>query len=114
MKKKILITCLLLIILNSILGLIYSNYRVFNWLIIDFLIFLNSFFLLFLQISKTKEGNKVSLSFIIPIIGSIEILLSIFMDNNLLNNNLLSICLFLVTIQILLIIFTYFLKQNNK
>ena len=84
----------------------------FNWIIVDFFIFLNSFFLLFIQLSKTKFGNKVSLGFILPIIGTVEILLSIFMDKNLVNNNLLSLCLTLVTIQILLIIITYYFKTK--
>lgn len=92
--------CLLAI--NSVAFLIISNYNLFNYLLVDFVIIYTFVFLYLLNLTEMKDGYKIGLGFAYPIILVIKIILSLlspsYFSNNYLILILLVICLIELTI----------------
>ncbi len=86
MKHIFIYIGLLLLILNSIFGLISSTYKPLNWISNDIIIICNTLLLGFLANSKLKDGFKISMSFILPIIGLIQLIFGLFLNEHSLNS----------------------------
>jgi hypothetical protein len=86
MKHIFIYVGLLLLILNSIFGLISSTYKPLNWISNDIIIICNTLLLGFLANSKLKDGFKISMSFILPIIGLIQLIFGLFLNEHSLNS----------------------------
>lgn len=114
MKNIFLIIGLIIIIVNSIIGLIFNSYTTFKWMSSDVIILINTFFLYYISKSKIHDGFKVSLTFILPILGLISYFLSFLLENTIENNLILSILIFIISIQFLLIVITNYLKNIKK
>lgn len=114
MKKIVSYFYLCLLLINTIAGIIFSNYHIANLLIADFTI-LYSMFLSYLVIKNGfKDGFKVSMSFINPVFCFITLLIAIFMNNELRDNwALLALIIFLV-IQLLIFLITLQISKSNK
>jgi hypothetical protein len=96
---------LILILLNSLIGLISSSYSTFNWVTNDVIILLNTVLLSLIANSKQKDGFKISFSFILPIIGLVQLILGTMIENKLEDNYKLIfiICLFVVQLLFVLL-----------
>ena len=86
MKKVFIFSGLLLLILNSLLGLILSRYEPFNWIINDFIILINVAFLGYLATSRIKDAFKFGLTLLLFVAGLAEFLLGLFMESYLTDN----------------------------
>ncbi len=75
-KLKLIIGSLLLLV-NTLFGLIISSYLPLNWIAVDFVLLINIFLLYKLSTSKMNNGFKVSLSFILPFLGIISTALAV-------------------------------------
>ena len=114
MKNLYLIIGLILISINSIIGLIFTNYSSFNWLVSDLIILINILFLFLFSNSKISDGFKFSIPFIYVITGLTTFILSINLEKKIENNFILSSILILVSVQIILFIITNSLKTIKK
>ncbi len=114
MKNIYLIVGALFIITNSSIGLIFTPYSTFNWIIADVIIAINAIFLHALIISNFNDGFKVSISFIFPLVGFIEFVCAILMDRTLDNNYFLATIIVLFTIQVFFYIIPLSLKNINQ
>jgi hypothetical protein len=95
---------IVLFLLNSFVGLIFSKYNFYNWLTNDIIIIINTFLLSLLANSKQKDGFKISLSFILPVIGAIQFIIGSIMQNKTQDNILLITIVFLFSIQFSLLL----------
>ncbi|MDB4606441.1 hypothetical protein OAH04_01465 [Crocinitomicaceae bacterium] len=98
MNKIFSYTGLLILVLNSLIGLMLSGYAPFNWILNDVVIFVNILLFNILAASKVKDGYKIGLTFVFTVFGSIEFLLGVFMNNYFINN------LFLILLSIVFMI----------
>lgn len=103
MNKAIIIISSILVAVNLLCGLIVTAFGWFNVFISTLIIVLTT--ILFLAVfnrMNLKDGYKVSLSFIIPILGVLEYFLSVFMPNRVSDNwcLILIILLFLAEVVI--------------
>ena len=105
---------LLVVVINSLIGLIFTSYQTFNWLSSDAIIIINVLLLQILFQSKISDGFKVALTFIFPILGLISFILSLKLMCKLENNMLLSGILIILSIQIVLLLITNALRTNKK
>lgn len=78
MKNIILITGILSIITNTLIGLILSNYPSFNCMSVNIILFVNGVILYLLTTdTQISNGFKISLSFLFPVLGFVSMLLAI-------------------------------------
>lgn len=114
MKNIYILFCLVFVILNSIIGLIFSFYPLFNWLTANFVIIINAVLLNQLVNSNINDAFKVSLSFIFPVMGVITFILSLFMPEKIEDNLMFATMLIIFTFQLVLYIIVYLLKNNKS
>ncbi len=86
MSKLILIFGSLLLLVNTLFGLIISSYLPLNWVAVDVVFLINIMLLYKISTSQMNNGFKVSLSFIFPSLGIISTILAVlspekFQDN---------------------------------
>ena len=97
MKKIFLYTGALLLILNSLLGLMWTAYEPFNWALNDGIILINMVLLNYLAISHIKDGFKFSITMFLFVSGLAEFFLGLFMKSYFTDNPLLIfLCLILI------------------
>jgi len=115
MKNIILTTGTLLILANSIIGLLVSNYLPFNWLSVNAVLITNISLLYKLASDNISNGFKISLSFIFPILCLISIILAILSPIHFKDNYFIIGFILILFIEIfLLIISRYLLTINQK
>jgi hypothetical protein len=112
MKSIFIYTGLLLIFLNSIIGLILNVYDAFNWITNDVIILFNILIMLQLTQLNVKDGFKIGLGFLFPIIAILEFVLGIVLKNRFEDNIYLILILILVFIQIVLLIIGKIISKN--
>lgn len=66
MAKLILIFGSLLLLVNTLFGLLISSYLPLNWVAVDVVLLINALLLYKVSTSQMNNGFKVSLSFILP------------------------------------------------
>ena len=91
--------------MNTMIGLVSSHYQTFNWVMNDVIILLNTLIITSLSTSKQKDGFKISLNILLPIVGIVQFILILFAENYFVDNNLLIVVLSLFMIQALFILF---------
>ena len=114
MKNIYILFCLVFVILNSIIGLIFSFYPSVNWLTANIVIIINTALLNQLVKSNINDAFKVSLSFIFPVMGLITFILSLFMPEKIEDNLMFASMLIIFTFQLVLYIIAYLLKNNKS
>ena len=86
MRKIILIIGTLLILLNTVFGLIITNYSVFNFLLADASLLLSMVITYFTAHGKMANGFKIGLSVLFSFTGLIRYLCAVFASEVLANN----------------------------
>lgn len=114
MKNIYIIIGSVAVLVNSLIGIIFTKYQTFNWLTSDAIIIINALLLHILSHSKISDGFKVALSFIFPVLGLISFFISVTLEDKLENNISLIGILILLSLQIILLIITNSLKTNKK
>lgn len=104
MSKIIIYLGSLFVFVNTIIGLLISNYLPFNWLSIDVILVINSALLYKLSIDNISNGYKISLSFIYPFLCFISIALALISPEKYKDNYFLIGFILIILIQISLYI----------
>ena len=100
MKKLFLYTGALLLILNSLFGLILSAYEPFNWVLNDGVILVNLALFNYLAVSRVKDGFKFSMTLFFLVSGFTEFLLGLFMKSYFIDNLILILLCLILIIQV--------------
>lgn len=90
----------ILLLLNTVSGLVLKNYNTTNWISNDLIILVNSILLSLASKSKIRDAFKISFSFILSFLGFIQFILGLFISDQVENNFLLIIILILFSIQV--------------
>lgn len=91
---------LLLIAVNTIIGLLISNYLPFNWLSVDVILIINTILLSRLSSEKISDGYKISLSFIYPFLCFVSIVLALLSPEKFKDNYYLIGFIFILLIEV--------------
>jgi hypothetical protein len=110
MTKIIIYLGSLLVAVNTIIGLLISNYLPFNWLSVDVILIINTILLSKLSTDNISNGYKISLSFIYPVMCIASLILAILSPNEF-NDNFYVIAFILI---LLIEISLYIIAKNLK
>lgn len=111
MKNLILIIGGIILLLNLVIGLIFSVYKPFNVGLNSAVIIVNTLMLYSLSVVQIKDGFKISLTFLFLIAAAIEFILALFVPNSWENNIALTILILLFTAQIILYTIAYYVSK---
>lgn len=114
MKKIVIFTYAALFITNILFGLLLSSYELFNVFISSGIIILTGVFMLLIGILQLKDGFKSSLYVTYPILGFIEIVLSIFSPNRITDNWMIIVITLIVVFQLILLFITKVISNIIK
>jgi uncharacterized membrane protein HdeD (DUF308 family) len=113
MKNVVIISCVLLIILNTITALVLSSYPWFNYVLVDLSILSSAFLILFLFKFTDADSFRILFGFLFCVTGIIKVWLS-FSSNQLWTNNLWILAIFSILIfEIFILILIKYFKRND-
>lgn len=114
-KNSIIITLGISIILaNSLAGIILSFYSLFNWLMSDFIILINTFLLILFVNQKNRDGFKIGILLFFAVSTLLQFMMSIFMKITFQNNYFLIGIIFIYLIQFSLIVITKHISNSTN
>lgn len=111
MKNLTLIIGGIILLLNLVIGMIFSAYKPFNIGLNSAVIVVNTLMLYSLGVAQIKDGFKISLSFLFLIAAAIELILALFVPETLENNVTLTMLILLFAGQIILYAIAYFVSK---
>lgn len=117
MKRIVLFTCTTLLITNFLFGLLLSSYEWFNVLLSSGIIILFGIFMLLIGILQLKDGFRSSLYVLYPILGFIELILSLFSPIKIMDNWVIIVLTLIVVFQLILLFITKVISnriQNDR
>jgi hypothetical protein len=100
MKNLIIIIGIILLIFNTLIGVILSSYAAFNYLLADASIMLTAGLIYFLTTGKIKDGFKIGLAFLFSITGLVRTICCIVLPRNSENNVLLVVAMGILLFEI--------------
>lgn len=86
MHKIVLVIGVILVVLNTFLGLMWETYSSFNMIMVDGSIFLSTLFLAGLYYSSIADGFKIGFTVWFLITGIIRVFCALIMTNSLVEN----------------------------
>ncbi|MBR2185544.1 MAG: hypothetical protein IJ897_09020 [Prevotella sp.] len=111
MKNLTLVIGGIILLLNIVIGLIFSSYEPFNIGLNSAVIIVNTLMLYSFGVVQIKDGFKVSLSFLFLITAAIEYILVLFVPETWKDNAVLMTLILLLAGQIILYIIAYFVSK---
>lgn len=111
MKNLTLVIGGIILLLNLVMGLIFSSYKPFNIGLNCVVIILNTLILYSLGVAQIKDGFKISLSFLFLIAAVIEFILALFVPESFENNVALTMLILLFAGQAILYVIAYFVSK---
>jgi len=103
----------LLIAVNTIIGLLISNYLPFNWLSVDVILIINTILLSKLSSDTISNGYKISLSFTYTFLCFVSIVLAVLSPDKFKDNYYLIGFIFIMFIEVSLYLISKNLKTFN-
>ena len=113
-SKFFVISGVMLIVLNSLVGLIFNSYRTFNWVASDLIIIINIIILTYTANISIRDAFKIFLYFFNGILLLSAFICAALMDNHLKDNILLSIILGIQTMQLLMTVIIKFTNTSKS
>ena len=113
MKNLTLVIGGIILLLNLVIGMIFSSYKPFNIGLNSAVIVVNTLMLYSLGVAQIKDGFKISLSFLFLIAAAIEFIQALFVPETLGNNVALTMLIILFTGQVVLYAIAYFVSKIN-
>lgn len=101
MTKIILFIGSLLVIVNTIFGLLISKYSLFNWLSVDVVLIISTILVFMLFSDKISSGYKISLVFIYSILTFVSVVLAFLSPNKFSDNFYLIGFIFILLIELI-------------
>lgn len=111
MKNLILVIGGIILLLNLVIGLIFSSYKPFNIGLNSAVIIVNTLMLYSLGVAQIKDGFKISLSFLFLVAAVIEFILALFVPDTWENNLALTMLILLFAGQLILYVIAYFVSK---
>ena len=113
MKRLIILTTIILLVVNGLLGLILTAYQSTNVYLNSAVILLSGIVLWVVSSTHLKDAFKVSLTSLFVAIGGIEYILGFFAPNEWSNNWFAIIVIVILAIEILFVLLTNFVTNKN-
>jgi hypothetical protein len=115
MKNIFAVISIIFILINSLVGLLFSSYDEFNWIFADLCIIISLVFRWILNQSDASDGMKISFNFILSFFSLLSLVLAIVMPAHAKDNLILVLLIISMSFQFLIaIIPKYFSLLNNK
>lgn len=111
MKKALLIGVILLF-MNTILGLLLSCYPTFNVCLNSVVILITLIMIAWVDATSIKDGFRVSLTYVLIIMGALECFIGLFAKSKIIDNWVVMTDIVLTTIALILIILTKKLSKD--
>ena len=111
MKNLTLIIGCIILLLNLVIGLIFSSYKPFNIGLNSGVIIVNTLMLYSLGVTQIKDGFKISLSFLFLIAAVVEFFMALIVPNEWENNATLTMLILLFAGQVILYVIAYFVSK---
>ena len=113
MKKMILNLGFVLLFLNTIVGLMLSNYNTFNWIAADAVILINVLLTYEISRSNRRDGFKISLSILYSFFTLVMMILALLSPSRLQDNYYLIGIVVILFIELALSVTTNNMKAVN-
>ena len=104
MKQIIIVIGIILLVANLLFGLILSSYEVFNLFVSSLVIVATTALLFCLNVVTLKDGFKISLHVLFPILGGMEFVLSLFSTKTFENNWFLLVIVLSLAVQSIILV----------
>ena len=111
MKNLTLVIGGIILLLNLVIGLIFTSYKPFNVGLNSAVIIVNTLMLYLLGASQIKDGFKISLTFLFLIAAVIEFILAFFVPYTWEKNIALTMLILLFAGQVILYVIAYFVSK---
>ena len=114
MKRLIILTTIILLVVNGLLGLILTAYQSTNVYLNSAVILLSGIVLWVVSSTHLKDAFKISLTSLFAIVGGVEYILGFFAPAEWSNNWFAVLVIAILAIEIILVLLTNFVTNNNK
>ncbi|MBO4464115.1 MAG: hypothetical protein J5797_07975 [Prevotella sp.] len=114
MKRLIILTTIILLVVNGLFGLILTAYQSTNVYLNSVVILLSGIVLLLVSFINLKDAFKISLISLFAIIGGIEYILGFFAPTEWSNNWFAILVIAVLSIEIMIVLLTNFVTNKNK
>jgi hypothetical protein len=114
MKRLIILTTIILLVVNGLLGLILTAYQSTNVYLNSAVILFSGIILWVVSSTHLKDAFKISLTSLFAIVGGIEYILGFFAPNEWSNNWFAILVIAVLTIEIIFVLLTNFVTNKNK
>ena len=111
MKNFLLITGLILIVLNTLVGLMISKYSPFNYLMVDLSLLTSTGLFFLFSTSKISDGYKIGLTVLFSITGLAKVVCSILAHQHFQDNLLIIVVLGLISFELLCLLSALTMKK---
>lgn len=112
MKKLIIVSSIILLVVNMLFGLMLTKYTLFNVGVNSAVIVVTMAFLYILQVIKTKDAFAISLSFLFLFLGLVELILGCFAPQRFDDNWYLIIVILLIAFEGILLLITNLMSDK--
>jgi hypothetical protein len=114
MNKVIISVGLVLLCINSLIGILISNYHSFNWITADVVILVNTLLIFEVSNSNRNVGFKIGLSFLYSLLTFVLIALAILSPCRFSDNYYLIVIILLAFLEFALWVITRNMKSINS
>lgn len=114
MKRLIILTTIILLAVNGLLGLILTAYQSTNVYLNSAVILLTSIVLCGVSSTNLKDAFKISLTSLFAVVGGVEYILGFFAPSEWSNNWFAILVIAILAIEIILVLLTNFVTNKNK
>lgn len=112
MKRLIILTTIILLVVNGLFGLIISAYHSTNVYLNSAVILLSGIVLLWVSSLHMKDAFKISLTSLFAIVGGTEYILGFFAPTEWSNNWFSILVIAILSIEIIIILLTIFVTKK--
>ncbi len=113
MKRLIILTTIILLVVNGLLGLILTAYQSTNVYLNSAVILLSGIVLWGVASTHLKDAFKISLTSLFAVVGGIEYILGFFAPNEWTNNWFAILVIAILAIEIVFVILTNYVTNKN-
>lgn len=114
MKRLIILTTIILLVVNGLLGLILTAYQSTNVYLNSAVILLTGIVLLVVSSTNLKDAFKISLTSLFAAVGGIEYILGFFAPAEWSNNWFAILVIAVLAIEIIFVLVTNLVTTKNK
>ena len=114
MKRLIILTTIILLIVNGLIGFIITAYQPTNVYLNSAVILLNGILLWLVSSTQLKDAFKISLTSLFAIVGGLEYVLGFFAPAGWSNNWFVILVIAIIAIEVIFVLITNYVTTINK